>query len=72
MRRNRAQEREGRDRIGQRGEGAQIYRCDVENGGDLVERRKKRRQESNESVNIDPNNLENRKEVGRKHKVIKA
>ena len=41
------------------------FRRDVENGGDLGERRKKRRQESIGSVDFDPGYQKNRKEAER-------
>ena len=37
----------------------------IENGGGLGVKRKKRRQESIGSVDVDPEDLENRKEAGR-------
>ena len=40
-------------------------RSDVRNGGDLVGKRKKRRQERVGSVAVDPDNLDNVKEAGR-------
>ena len=51
------------------------YRLDVENGGDLMSgKRKKRRQKSIGSVDVDPENLEDRKErrQGEKHKLLRA
>ena len=42
-----------------------IHRRDVVNGADLGVRRKKLRQESNCSVDVDPKDLENRKEAER-------
>ena len=66
MRRTRAQEQEAKDRIGEGGGEAKkskkpqkSYRRDVENGGDLGGKRKKRRQESIGSVDVDPEDLEN-------------
>ena len=38
---------------------------DVGNGGDLSGKKKNRKQESVDSVDVDPENLENRKEAGR-------
>ena len=43
----------------------QSYRRDVENGGDLGRRRKKRKQESIGSVDVDLQNLDNIKEAAR-------
>ena len=61
-----------RDRIGE-GEGPankrkkpqKRYRRDVENGGELGERRKQRRQEIIGSEDVDPEDLDNRKEAGK-------
>ena len=44
----------------------------MRNEGDLGRKRKKRRQESVGSVAANPDNLENSKEVGGKHKVPRA
>ena len=67
------------DRIGEgRGEGKKRkkphknFRRDVGNGRDLGVKRKKRRRESIGSVAADPDNLENRKEQGGKHKAFRA
>ena len=72
MRRTRAHGREARDTIGEtRGEAKKrkkpqkSYKRDVENGGDLGARRKKRRQKSIGSVDFDPEHLEKIKELGR-------
>ena len=55
-----------RDRIGEGGEEAkkrkkpqEIYRRDVENGGDLGGKRKECRQESIGSIDVDPEALDN-------------
>ena len=60
------------DRIGEGGGEAKKrkikqngYRRGAENGGDLDGRRKKRRQEVIGSLDVDPEDLENRKEAGR-------
>ena len=45
---------------------------DVENGGDLGGKRKKRRQERVGLVAANPDNLENSKEAGGEHKVFRA
>ena len=42
-----------------------MYRRDVENEGDSGGRRKKRRQENEGSVNVDPGHPKNRKEAER-------
>ena len=44
--------------------GANSYRCDVENGGDLDEKRRKRRQERVGPVPANPDNVENENEAG--------
>ena len=72
MRRTRAQGRETRDRVGEGGSEAKKrtkshkrYRRDVGNWGDLGGRRKKRGQKVISSVDVDPKDLENRKEARR-------
>ena len=72
MRRTRAQGREARDRIGEGGGEAKKRkktqksdRLDGEDKIDLGGRRKTRRQESAGLVNVDPEDLYNRKEAGR-------
>ena len=68
---------QGRDRGGwRRGEEAQkthkSCRRHTGNGGDLSGKRKKCRQERVDSVATNPDNLENRKEAGGEHKVLRA
>ena len=73
MRRIGAQRRESKDRIGEDGGEAKkrkdlqkSYIRDVENGGDSGGRRKKRKKGSIGSVDVDPEDIENRKKVGTK------
>ena len=53
------QDRGGRKRVKEAQEPQKSYRRDVENGGDLSERRKKRRKEIIGSVDVNPEDLNN-------------